>query len=200
LTDLSSRQRMAGLNGPFAPVVRIFTSAGKEGTMVKTTLAAACVLSLGIVSPLRADDDGFLRFNGGIGVIPVSSQAANGTINRNIVRGVNPPGQIWVIRALRAEVDPGGHITVRGRGLLLGGGNGIGTNGNQSVFASLFCGNVEHSTERTVGVPLAPNGDFRIDDMLDNLPLGDCASPVLLIRSLGGTWFAAGIPDLGDDN
>jgi len=28
-----------------------------------------------------------------------------------------------------------------------------------------------------------------------------CASPVLLIRtSSNGTWFAAGIPKLGDDN
>jgi hypothetical protein len=36
--------------------------------------------------------------------------------------------------------------------------------------------------------------------MLDNLPLGTCDSPVLLIRNLGGAWFAAGIPDLGDEN
>jgi hypothetical protein len=170
--------------------------------MVKTTLAAACVLLLGIVSPLRADDDGFLRFNGGIGVIPVSSQAANGAINRNIVNGVNPPGQIWVIRALRAEVENDGHISVRGRGLLLGGGNGIGTPGGQSVLATLFCGGAAHSTS-TDGVLLAPNGDFRIDDMLDNLPLPDtCATPILLIRqaSAAAPWFAAGIVDLGGDN
>jgi hypothetical protein len=167
--------------------------------MVKTTLVLVCVLTVGMVSPIRAEDGGSLKFDGGIGVIPVSNVtvvAGVVTVSPNKVRGVSPPGQIWVIRALRADVDPNGHISVRGRGLLLGGGNGIGTNAGQSVFASLFCGNTEHSTDKTVGVPLAANGDFRIDDMLDNLPVGDCASPALLIRNLGGAWFAAGIPKL----
>ena len=46
------------------------------------------------------------------------------------------------------------------------------------------------------GVPLAPNCDFRIDDILSPAPNG-CASPVLLIRSAGNrTWFAAGFPKL----
>jgi hypothetical protein len=45
------------------------------------------------------------------------------------------------------------------------------------------------------GVPLAPNGDFKIDDVLTTIPPSDCASPMLLIRNAsGGTWFAAGIP------
>jgi len=42
-------------------------------------------------------------------------------------------------------------------------------------------------------VALAPNGDFKIDDVLTPIPNG-CASPVLLIRTAGsGNWFAAGI-------
>src|SRR5262249_56741897 len=50
---------------------------------------------------------------------------------------------------------------------------------------------IEHSTTLT-GVPLAPDGDFKIDDVLVPMP-DDCASPVLLIRSAnGGNWFAAG--------
>ena len=65
-----------------------------------------------------------------------------------------------------------------------------------SVFATLICEAaapfIEHSTTLT-GVPLAPNGDFKIDDVLVPMPDG-CASPVLLIRTAsGGTWFAAGI-------
>ena len=49
-------------------------------------------------------------------------------------------------------------------------------------------------------LPLEPNGDFRIDDTL-NPPPSECASPVLLIRtSSNGTWFAAGIPKLVDDD
>ena len=53
------------------------------------------------------------------------------------------------------------------------------------------------STARTV--PLEANGDFRINDTLTSVPL-DCPSPVLLIRNTGGVWFAAGIPQLGDDD
>jgi hypothetical protein len=84
---------------------------------------------------------------------------------------------------------------VDGRGLLLAGGNGIGTNGNQSVRAMLFCGAVSFTSEL---VPLEPNGDFRIDGMLTATPpatLPDrCDSPVLLIVNPGPRWFAAGIP------
>ena len=118
---------------------------------------------------------------------------------RNIVRGVNPAGQIWVISDFRADVKVDGRIRVDGRGLLLGGGNTIGTNGNASVFATLICEAVapftEHSTNGA-GVPLAPNGDFRIDDVLVPAPPANCDSPVLLIRNSqpNPAWFAAGIP------
>jgi hypothetical protein len=83
--------------------------------------------------------------------------------------------------------------------LLLAGGNGIGTKANQSVFATLICEAAPppftlHNSNLG-GVQLEPNGDFQIDDILSPPPPTDCASPVLLIRSLGGAWFAAGIPD-----
>jgi hypothetical protein len=148
-----------------------------------------------------------VRFRGGIGDIPVSNVAgtvnADGTfpnVTRNIVRLVDPAGQIWVIAALRADVKVDGRIHVDGRGLLLGGGNRIGENGNASVFATLICEAVapftQHSTN-PAGVPLAANGNFRIDDVLVPAPPADCDSPVLLIReTVGGTWFAAGIPEL----
>ena len=74
--------------------------------MTKSRFVLACVLCVGLSSSLLAKDDNSLRFDGGIGVIPVSNVAvaANGavTVSRNIVRGVNPPGQIWIIDALRA--------------------------------------------------------------------------------------------------
>ena len=94
-----------------------------------------------------------------------------------------------------------GSIKVDGRGLLLAGGNGIGGNVNASVFATLICEPTAAFVERNTdaaGVPLAPNGDFRIDDVLSPAPQG-CASPVLLIRNAANrTWFAAGIPKLQD--
>ena len=174
--------------------------------MTKSRFVLACVLCVGLSSSLLAKDDNSLRFDGGIGVLPVSNVTVNAdgsvTVSRNIVRGVNPPGQIWVIDALKAEVR-GDEIRARGRGLLLGGGNNIGTNANQSVFASLICGQAApftvHSTS-AAGVPLDPNGDFRIDDVLTPAPPFECVNPVLLIRNLGGAWFAAGIVKRDDDN
>ena len=168
------------------------------------TRIAVVLLAVGIVGPVvhAHETDLLASFEGGIGVQPVLNVAgpvnADGTfpnVRQNVVRGVNP-GAPWRIADLRAEVETNGHITVRGRGLLLASGNNIGLNGNVKVFATLICEAtapfVEHSTTLT-GVPLAPNGDFRIDDMLSSPPV-DCASPVLLIRNTGGVWFAAGIP------
>ena len=77
----------------------------------------------------------------------------------------------------------------------------VGTNANTSVFATLICEAaapfVERNTDAVVA-PLAPNGDFRIDDVLSPAPKG-CASPVLLIRNAGNrAWFAAGFVKLED--
>jgi hypothetical protein len=146
------------------------------------------------------------RFEGAIGVIPVSNGAgpanADGTLPNarlNIVRGVNPGAGPWRIAELRADIDRAGRIEVRGRGLLLASGNSIGQNANQSVFATLICEAsapfVEHSTSFTV--PLEPNGDFHISDTLTSVPT-DCPSPVLLIRNAAGAWFAAGVAKSGD--
>jgi hypothetical protein len=103
-----------------------------------------------------------------------------------------------VIADLRADISVDGHIRVNGKGLLLAGGNAIGGTAGQSVFATLICEAAApftlHNTTLT-GVPLEQNGDFEIDDVLTPAP-SECASPVLLIRNVAGTWFAAGIPDL----
>jgi hypothetical protein len=170
--------------------------------MKKRVIGAAAVLALAYGAAATAQDDHLARFDGGIGVIPVSAAAAAGnpseTVNRNVVRGVQPPGQIWVIAGLKADVRVDGRINVQGRGLLLGGGNGIGSNAGASVFATLMCEatGIQHSTPLSTAVALEPNGDFRIDDMLTTVP-AECPSPVLLIRNAGNqAWFAAGIPKL----
>jgi hypothetical protein len=168
------------------------------------------LFALAIVGQATSHARDFLaRFEGGIGVIPVSGGAGavnpDGTfpnVKLNIVRGVSPAGP-WRITDLKADVDTDGHIRVRGRGLLLANGNSIGQNAGQSVFATVFCEAAAPFVERSTafaGVPLEPNGDFRIDDVLNPAPSA-CPSPVLLIRSSSnGLWFAAGIPKLGDDD
>jgi hypothetical protein len=154
--------------------------------------------------PVSADDkDTLVRFKGGIGVIPVSSGVGTGAtaevVNRNIVRGVQPAGQIWVIDKLDARVKTNGDIKVKGKGLILGGGNNVGRATGQSVFATLICEAAAPFTERNTnlaGVPLTADGNFEIDDVLSPALPVVCDSPMLLIRTAGsGNWFAVGILD-----
>ena len=84
-----------------------------------------------------------------------------------------------------------GQIRVDGRGLLLAGGNGIATNGGQSVRARLFCAGLGFDSDL---VALDARGDFRITGFLNPIPPSPCASPALLIVNANGAWFAAGIP------
>src|SRR5690349_9084292 len=117
------------------------TAAGK---LVRGMLIALIAVAVtGIAS--AQSGDGELKFKGGIGVIPVTGVAANGTVNLNVVRGVSP-GAPWRIADLTAVVGFNGHIQVVGRGLLLASGNGIGTNAGQRVHATLFCGAANTAT------------------------------------------------------
>ena len=153
--------------------------------------------------PLSSRADATLvRFEGGIGVIPVSNVAVGEnsavTVTRNVVRGVPPAGQIWVIEDLDARISTDGRIRVKGAGLLLGGGNNIGGSNDANVFATLICETVDPVQRSTdlAGVRLDDAGDFVIDDVLHPAPPPDCASPVLLVRNAAnGGWFAAGIPE-----
>jgi hypothetical protein len=92
---------------------------------------------------VAAEIDTLVSFKGGIGVIPVSRGVGTADtaeiVNRNIVRGVQPAGQIWVIDDLDARVRTNGDIRIKGKGLILGGGNNAGRAGDQSVFATLIC-------------------------------------------------------------
>lgn len=156
------------------------------------------LVALVVTGIASAQQNTNLRFRGGIGVIPVTGVAANGAVNLNVVRGVNPAGP-WRIADLDADVTYDGHIRVKGRGLLLAAGNGIGTNAGASVFATLFCGPAATATAHSSNrVALEADGDFRIEDFLSPAPPTSCETPVLLIRNGAGSgvWFAAGIPEL----
>jgi hypothetical protein len=155
----------------------------------KIGMLTALVFVMGAIAQ-SVQAQNLVSFSGGIG--DISTGSTNTT-----VRGVAAAGQIWVIRDLAADVRQNGSIRLDGRGLLLGAGDAIGSNGNASVFATLFCandGNIQHSSN-PAGVALDVNGDFRIDDTLSPVPPNPCTSPVLLIRVTGpGSWFAAAIP------
>jgi hypothetical protein len=174
------------------------SAVGRRSFVRKMGIAGALlasVLALLVASSAMAHNI-IVVFNGGIGVIPVSSVGPMGVVVPNVVAGISPPGEPWIISALKAEVMAGGRIRVEGRGLLLAGGP-IGTNGGQKVFATLICGGIVHSTPVAKAVALEDDGDFTIDDILSPVPPLDCDNPILLIRSatiVGGPWFAAGIP------
>ena len=146
----------------------------------------ACLFAFTLTLPVTANgQDSLVRFDGGIGAQPLR---AGGQVND--VFGVAPGGRPWVISRLIADVI-GRRIVVDGRGLILAGGNNIGTGGGQSVRARLFCGGTP--SDSTL-VAIENNGDFRIDSALNPPPPRPCATPVLLIVSSGGNWFAAGSP------
>jgi hypothetical protein len=176
----------------------------RSSKLIMFAMMSVCVWTglVGLLAPSVLADDTLARFKGGIGVIPVSSGVGTGAtaevVNRNIVRGVQPAGQIWVIRQLEATVTTNGAIEVDGEGLVLGGGDNVGRATGQFVFATLICEAEAPFTEHHShldGVPLDPNGDFRIDDVLSDAPT-TCDSPVLLIRNAANVnWFAAGILD-----
>lgn len=155
-------------------------------------------ITITAVTAASAQDETVLKFRGGIGVIPVTGVGATGAVNLNIVRGVSPAGP-WRIADLDAEIRTDGSVTIKGRGLLLAAGNGIGTNAGASVFATLFCGAATLPTAHNSGrVALDSDGDFKIEGFLSPAPVGTCDTPVLLVRNAAGAgvWFAAGIPDL----
>jgi hypothetical protein len=185
---------------------------GRRSFLRKMAIAGASlapVLALLVASSAMADPlhhrsgnedaDTILKFKGGIVEIPLIGTPAVPVAN--VVRGIQPAGTPWVIRALSAEVKADGRIHVEGRGLLLAGGNEVGTNGGASVFATLICGPLPNgpftvsSTPMGNAVALAADGDFRIDDILSPAPSKGCDNPVLLIRVVpSGVWFTAGIP------
>jgi hypothetical protein len=161
---------------------------------IRKGMAAALLLpmlALLFASSAMANDI-LVEFKGGIGVIPVSSLGPPSVAN--VVQGIQPAGEPWRISALRAQVTKNGRIHVEGRGLLLAGGNGIGTNGGQKVFASVISGTTVSSTPVANVVALADDGDFTIDDVLSPVPASVSQTPILLIRNEAGVWFAAGIP------
>jgi hypothetical protein len=135
-------------------------------------------------------NDSLARFEGGI--------AAESSATVNEVRGFLPGLSPWRIGALQADVKPGGRITVSGRGLVMAGGNAVGTAPGLRVRAVLLCEPGERGPAHlSPEVALESNGDFFIDGQLTPAPPASCVAPALLIVS-SSRWLAAGIPTTGD--
>jgi hypothetical protein len=166
--------------------------------MKRTLSVLALALAGALAAGPAAADDSIVQFGRGIGVDPVAG-IANGAPVPNTVLSVPPGGRAWVIRSLRASVSADAGIALKGKGLLLAGGDAIGTRGPVTqVFATLFCGGAAFNS---AAAPLDEQGNFSIKGPLSSAPPTPCAAPVLLIRNAGGPgpWFAAGIVAADDD-
>jgi hypothetical protein len=170
------------------------------------------MLALTTASAFAASPQVLLRFEGAIGVDPLS--AAGGVDQLNVVRGISPGGRAWVINKLEATVYVDGSISVRGKGLLFASGDLIATRGAvAAVAATLTCGAADATASKFTTGPFALDeaGNFRIRGVLSEdgvnaavLP-PTCSNPQLLIRAsnpttgVAGGWFAAGIVKSYDD-
>jgi hypothetical protein len=179
------------------------------------TVALLALALVALVPSLGLSEDTLAKFEGGIGVDGVSSAAGTAptaaVVTRNIVRGVQPAAQLWAIADLSAEVKADGRITVDGQRLVFAGGDTVGTavvltptggTAGLNVFATLICETLAPFVERNTNpVPLAANGDSRIEDGLSPWPPASCETPVLLIRNAGNrSWFAAGVRKFDDNH
>ena len=163
--------------------------------MKKRFMLGAVAASLVWLPPAFGSEDSRIEFQGGIGSTPFA--LVNNALGPNEVRGIAPGGRPWVIEKLRASIRADGSISVKGKGLLLAGGNSVGLPAlPRQVVATLFCGTTELTSPPA---DLDANGNFTIRGMLGAALPGACQTPTLLIRNFSanaaGPWFAAGIPE-----
>jgi hypothetical protein len=172
----------------------------EEDLMRKSFMLAAIVSAFAYAAPADASDT-LARFDAGFGSHPLIAGGAP-----NTARGVAPGGIPWAIERLRARVRENGSITVRGEGLVLAGGDSVGTRGTVThVLATFFCqpGNVGSDSPPA---EISLGGNFEIRGQLNPPPVGPCSAPALLIRrstpaGAPGPWFAGGtLSDRGDDD
>jgi hypothetical protein len=98
--------------------------------------------------------------------------------------GAAAGGVPWVLRSGEARLRSDGRLTVRIRGLLIPSGQFAGTTGPvMTVSASLYCDGNSTPVGTSDNVPLASDGDARIDTTL-TLPT-KCQIPALLVHPNG---------------
>ena len=150
-----------------------------------TTAALTGILLTTIASPSHAQNIAVWRTIIGI------AQA------NNMVGGINGGGQPWSTREGEVLVDlDTGLVVFEVRGLVLAGGNAIGTPGpvNQ-IKGTLVCGpgSASPTVIDTPLVPLSPQGNAQFDGSFSSSTGGCSPTDVaFLIRTAGGAWIGNG--------
>ncbi len=155
--------------------------------MTKTFTASAvgALLLVATASPSRATDN--VSWETIIGIAQAS----------NVVGGITGGGQPWSTLGGTVSVNLSeGTVEFAVRGLVLAGGNSIGTPGAvTSVTGTLVCGLT--STSPTVidtpAVPLSPLGDAVFNGSFNSSTVGCIGTQqAFLIRAVSGAWIANG--------
>jgi hypothetical protein len=158
--------------------------------MKTLTVAALSVVFLGaLASPSRADDSNTVRWKTIIGI----EQAGN------TVGGVTGAGQPW--SALSGEVFVNladGTVEFEVRGLVLAGGNSIGTpDGVANVTGTLVCGLMPGETPTVIStspIALSPQGNAEFYGSFNSSTAGCSATDVafLVVNAATGAWIGNG--------
>src|SRR5262245_57475165 len=160
----------------------------------KSTMGAVGGLLL-LAWPLIAYADGVLRWRQIVGIIQAGNMVGSGAGQ------VTGGGQPWVTRRGAAVVNlNSGDLKFFVQGLVLAGGNAIGTPGAvTAVKGTLVCDTTGSATGDstlvdTDLVPLSPEGDAVFSGNVGPLP-DECISQpniAFLVRVGAGAWIAAG--------
>jgi hypothetical protein len=149
------------------------------------TAALGAVLLTALASPSQADNILVWRTINGI------AQAGN------VVGGITGGGQPWSTREgeVLVQLDSGSAV-FEVRGLVLAGGNSIGTPGAVTqVKGTLVCGpgSASPTVIDTSLVPLSAQGNAEFDGSFSSSTGGCSATGVaFLIRTAGGAWIGNG--------
>jgi hypothetical protein len=158
------------------------------------TTAFGAVLFAAIASPSQADDSGLVRWKKIIGI----EQAGN--VVGNPPNTITGGGQPWSTLDGDAVVNLNeGSVDFEVRGLVLAGGNAIGTpDGVMNVVGTLVCGLMPGETTtviNTTSVPLSAQGNAEFSGSFSSSTTGCSATDVaFFIRNASGTfpWIGNG--------
>ena len=170
----------------------------KGGNMRKLSVFSVVLgVWLALSSNGMAIPDQVIRWERIVGVIQPNNVVGSGT------GAVTGGGQPWVVTDGRASVDLAtGDVRFDIEGLVLAGGNSIGTRGTiAQVKGTLVCdtnGSAGGGNSVLVNTPLvdlSPQGDADFSGNVGPLP-GVCLTEpdiAFLVRNSGGAWLAAGV-------
>jgi hypothetical protein len=159
-----------------------------------TTSAVGALLLVAIASRSQADDSGLVLWKKIIGIEQAGNMVGN---SPNVVTG---GGQPWSALDGYAVVNlSAGTVSFEVRGLVLAGGNSIGTpDGVANVLGTLVCGLMSGETTAvidTTAVPLSAQGNAELYGGSFSSSTSSCTATdvaFLISNAANGAWIANG--------